>query len=162
MIHKIKKDFLKKFKDNSRLVNLKSFKNFKLEVRKYFGINKGLTKIFFRMLGFSFLGIINKFSFNFINLLEQHLRKNFIIGDFYKRKVEFSIQRFLTLKTYRGFRFKYKLPANGQRTRVNSRTSRKFLFVFSNNKFSKDIFILKEIYSKKLVALGFASKKNNI
>jgi len=163
MIHKIKKDLLRSFTDINRIDNLKNFMNFRLEVKNYFGIGNSLVKILFKILGFSnFNGIIHKFSYNIIVLLENFIRKNFIIGDFYKRRLNLQYMRFIKIKSYRGFRFSNKLPARGQRTRVNSRTSRKFKIVAVSNKFSKDIFILKENYSKKFADKDKINNEKNI
>jgi|LakMenEpi03Aug12_release.lakeMendotaPanAssembly.Ray.scaffolds.fasta_scaffold305860_3 ribosomal protein S13 len=163
MIHKIKKDLLRNFKDINRIDNLKNFMNFRLEIKNYFGIGNSLINIFFRMLGFSNLkGIIHKFSYNVIVLLENFIRKNFIIGDLYKRKLNSQYTRYMKIKSYRGFRFSNKLPARGQRTRVNSRTSRKFKIIVVSNKFSKDIFILKQNYIKKFLDKDKINNEKNI
>ena len=163
MIHKIKKDLLKSFKDINRIDNLKNFMNFRLEIKKYFGIGNNLINILFKLLGFSNIkGIIHKFSYNLIVLLENYIRKNYIIGDLYKRKLNFQYIRYMKIRSYRGFRFSNKLPARGQRTRVNSRTSRKFKIVSVSNKFSKDIFILKENYSKKFADKDKINNEKNI
>ena len=58
--------------------------------------------------------------------------KNFLkIEDDLKQQTLINIKRLIFIKSYRGFRHLKNLPVRGQRTRTNSRTSRKNLLKFN-------------------------------
>jgi small subunit ribosomal protein S13 len=67
---------------------------------------------------------------NLRDLLESGTYK--IEGDL-KRFVTLNIKRLININSFRGKRHIKGLPSRGQRTKTNSRTSRK-IFVFKNNK----------------------------
>ena len=57
--------------------------------------------------------------------LSNYILNNFIIDLKLKDKIYMNIKHLITLKTYKGFRHKYKLPLNGQRTKTNAQTQKK-------------------------------------
>lgn len=120
-----------------------SFYNFHLEIKEYFGINNGIIRRLIKLFGFSKKGEITEPFKRDINSMETLLRKKFKIGDIFKKQLEIKYKRYLKIKSYRGFRHKFKLPANGQRTKVNAKTSRKQKVINLGTKYNKDIFILK-------------------
>ena len=121
----------------------KKFYNFDLEIKDYYGVNKGIVNKIIKLFGFSKKGEITEPLKKDVNILESFLRKDFMIGDEFKKEIESRFNRYLIIKSYRGFRHKFKLPANGQRTRVNARTSRKHINLNLGNQFNKDIYNLK-------------------
>lgn len=58
-----------------------------------------------------------------VNKIQRLLEKYALEGDL-RQQVNDNIQRLKRIKSYRGMRHAAKLPARGQRTRVNSRTVR--------------------------------------
>jgi small subunit ribosomal protein S13 len=58
------------------------------------------------------------------NKLREYIRKNFKVEGDLKREVLGNIKRLKEIKTYKGERHGKRLPARGQRTKTNSRTSR--------------------------------------
>jgi Ribosomal protein S13 len=55
------------------------------------------------------------------------LTKEKSLGNALKRSVNNNFKREIALKTYKGSRYKNKVPVRGQRTRTNSKTAKKRL-----------------------------------
>lgn len=53
------------------------------------------------------------------------LNKEKSLGNALKRSINNNLKREIALKTYKGSRYKNKVPVRGQRTRTNSKTSKK-------------------------------------
>lgn len=60
--------------------------------------------------------------------ISRFILKNYRIGNEIKRHARFVRDQELNMKSYKGFRFLYGLPAHGQRTRTNGRTAKKKIF----------------------------------
>lgn len=57
-------------------------------------------------------------------------KKERTLGSFLKRSVNNNIKKEISLNTFKGNRFKFKMPVHGQRTRSNNKTNKKKLSVF--------------------------------
>ena len=60
-----------------------------------------------------------------INLLNDHIYKNYIIGDDLKKQLIQNIKQSISSGSFHGRKLKAGLPANGQKSRSNAKTSRK-------------------------------------
>ncbi len=52
-------------------------------------------------------------------------KKEKTLGSFLKRSVNNNIKKEISLNTFKGNRFKFKMPVRGQRTRSNNKTNKK-------------------------------------
>lgn len=74
---------------------------------------------------------LNIFKKRVINLTNEDISnlsiilKRFLLGINLKKKIISDINKLIYIKCYRGTRHKKKLPVRGQRTRTNSKSSRK-------------------------------------
>ena len=59
-----------------------------------------------------------------VNLLNDHIYKNYLIGDDLKKEIRNNISRLINSGSFRGKRLKNGLPCNGQNTRSNGKTAR--------------------------------------
>jgi len=72
-----------------------------------------------------------------LTIVEKERLKNFLLEKektlsiYLKRSISLNIKKELALKTYKGSRYKNKMPVRGQRTRSNNQTNKK-----------KDIFLV--------------------
>lgn len=62
-----------------------------------------------------------------ISLICKYIMANFKIGSQLKKSIRYDIQRYIKIRSYRGFRHKKNLPLRGQRTHTNAKTARKLL-----------------------------------
>ena len=93
----------------------------------YYGLSKYSQKIFRTCWGFSFFnGLDNKNIYNSIIDIEQFLKENFFNENFIKKIYINDVNFYKDLKNYKGFRFIFKLPVKGQRTKTNCQNSRLF------------------------------------
>ena len=60
-----------------------------------------------------------------INLLNDHIYKNYLIGDDLKKQLIQNIKQSINSGSFHGKKLKAGLPANGQKSRSNAKTSRK-------------------------------------
>lgn len=98
-------------------------KYFYSELTKIYGIGyKTSSKICrkFKIYNKKVKEINSKTKINIINEL-----KKYVVGIDLKKEVFYNIKRLIRINSYRGYRHLKKLPSRGQRTRTNSRTSRK-------------------------------------
>jgi small subunit ribosomal protein S13 len=58
------------------------------------------------------------------NALREYIAKNFTVEGDLRREVQMNIKRLIEIGCYRGLRHRRNLPAHGQRTRTNARTSK--------------------------------------
>lgn len=109
-------------------VNLLKNKAIYISLTSIYGIGKSLSKKILNFLNINpyikTLNILNDDFLNLKNLLES---KKYILENDLKKFNKFNINRLININCYRGKRLKKGLPVNGQRTRTNSRTSRKAL-----------------------------------
>jgi small subunit ribosomal protein S13 len=60
-----------------------------------------------------------------ISLICKYIMENFKTGSQLKKSIQQDIQRYIKIKSYKGSRHRKGLPLRGQRTKTNSKTSRK-------------------------------------
>lgn len=93
---------------------------------KLYGININLIFKALTVLGFSYNNLYYnkkiKLSEKELLLLYKFLLSHFITDLKLRDKIFMNIKKLKTLKTYKGFRHKYFLPVNGQRTKTNAQT----------------------------------------
>jgi small subunit ribosomal protein S13 len=58
------------------------------------------------------------------SVLREYISKNFKVEGDLRREVQMNIKRLIEIGCYRGLRHRRNLPARGQRTRTNARTSK--------------------------------------
>ena len=59
-----------------------------------------------------------------VNLLRDFISKNYKVEGDLRREVQMAVKRLIEIGCYRGLRHRRNLPARGQRTRTNARTSK--------------------------------------
>lgn len=107
----------KSFNSNKKLHNALSY---------IYGLNKKNVYSLLCDLGFSPNTRINDLTSDNIDTLKNYFKKNnIIIEKDLKMKKKQIIQDSINLNTYKGFRYKHKLPVNGQRTHTNASTIKK-------------------------------------
>lgn len=129
---------------------------FRKFIRLNFGINKHVIYKILCSLGINVLGNNidknwNKISNSDYLLFVQYIERFFLIESSLKGIIFSNIRKYRVTKSYKGSRYFYGLPANGQRTKTNARTCKRF------NKIKKSLNI--SLKSKKPVVKG---KKSNL
>lgn len=129
---------------------------FRKFIRLNFGINKHVIYKILCSLGINVLGNNidknwNKISNSDYLLFVQYIERFFLIESSLKGIIFSNIRKYRVTKSYKGSRYFYGLPANGQRTKTNARTCKRF------NKIKKSLNISSK--SKKPVVKG---KKSNL
>ena len=118
--------------------NISENKNINIALKQVFGIGKALSCKICQRLGLSENIKLSKINFRqmekisiLINNSEaagkgsEAVGNNFYFGNSYKQIIQKQKQRLVKISSYRGFRFKQKLPARGQRTHTNAKTAKK-------------------------------------
>ena len=59
-----------------------------------------------------------------VSLMRDYISQNFKVEGDLRREVQLNIKRLIEIGCYRGLRHRRNLPARGQRTRTNARTSK--------------------------------------
>ena len=59
-----------------------------------------------------------------VTLLREFITKNYKVEGDLRREVQMAVKRLIEIGCYRGLRHRRNLPARGQRTRTNARTSK--------------------------------------
>jgi small subunit ribosomal protein S13 len=59
-----------------------------------------------------------------VSLLREFITKNYKVEGDLRREVQMAVKRLIEIGCYRGLRHRRNLPARGQRTRTNARTSK--------------------------------------
>lgn len=96
------------------------------ELTKIYGIGIKRSKKMLDKLNIGHLKTISSLSDEDKDKLKNFLlSKEKTIGNALKRFVNNNIKREITLKSFKGQRYKTKMPVRGQRTRTNSKTSKK-------------------------------------
>jgi small subunit ribosomal protein S13 len=67
---------------------------------------------------------VNDLSEAEVNSLREFISKSYKVEGDLRREVQMSIKRLIEIGCYRGLRHRRNLPAHGQRTRTNARTSK--------------------------------------
>ena len=118
--------------------NISENKNINIALKQVFGIGKALSCKICQRLGLSENIKLSKINFRqmekisiLINNSEaagegsEAAGNSFYFGNSYKQIIQKQKQRLVKISSYRGFRFKQKLPARGQRTHTNAKTAKK-------------------------------------
>jgi small subunit ribosomal protein S13 len=106
--------------------DLKENKQVSRELEKIYGLSKTTSSDLCKKLGLSttFL-VLNLSNEQFTELIKCIESLNLIIaGDLLKLKL-LTINRFISIKSYKGIRRKRGLPVRGQRTHTNAKTAKK-------------------------------------
>jgi small subunit ribosomal protein S13 len=104
--------------------NISENKNINIALKQVFGIGKALSCKICQRLGLSENIKLSKLNFRQMEKISI-LINNFYFGNSYKQIIQKQKQRLVKISSYRGFRFKQKLPARGQRTHTNAKTAKK-------------------------------------
>ena len=120
----------------------KRLKFFDRQLLKYYGLGNFQRIKIMSLFGLSSKGLIRNISNLEVSPIEKFIRKNFILEDNLRRKIITKINLLKDLKLYKGFRHKYNLPVNGQRTRTNAQTMKKKKKIMLS-RYIKDIYKLK-------------------
>jgi small subunit ribosomal protein S13 len=100
------------------------------ELTKIYGIGFNRSKKILNFLNIDYLSTIKNLSEEKKEQLKNLIlekEKNF--GNALKRSINNNFKREIALKSYKGSRYKNKLPVRGQRTRTNSKTAKKGTFL---------------------------------
>ena len=65
--------------------------------------------------------------------MSRYMRRYYKIGPELRREIRPIMERYISIGSYRGFRYVRRLPVRGQRTHGNSRTARKFFLSYISN-----------------------------
>jgi small subunit ribosomal protein S13 len=101
-------------------------KKLNIAITKVYGIGYSLAKIYCRKVGLS--NAIKVGDITEAKLLEIYrlLVNNYLLDYQLKQRKDEIIKKRINVKSYKGLRYIYNLPSNGQRTKTNSRTARNF------------------------------------
>lgn len=112
-------------------ITLDENKSILKELVKIYGIGRKRAKKILDMLSIDYLIPINDLTNEKKEQLKEFLiSKEKTLGNALKRSISNNFKKEIVLKTYRGFRYKHKLPVRGQRTRTNAKTTRKCGILF--------------------------------
>lgn len=108
-------------------IKIKNYQNIKQGLMNIFGINNLIAKNCMKKLGLNFCK-----NYDFENLskeelldLKEYIELNFKVETSLKKEVRKYKSIILKSNSYRANRLKKGLPANGQRTHTNAKTSKK-------------------------------------
>ena len=90
-----------------------------------YGLGYNLAKQVCEQLGISSNIKCKNLNNNQLDRLTRCISQNYLIGDHLKEKISKNKQHFISINSYRGFRYIEKLPCRGQRTHGNAQTARK-------------------------------------
>lgn len=106
-----------------------NFENNKLlyiALTNIYGIGLTTAKHILNELNINLNRKVNTISSIEFNLIFKYIEnKNYLIENALKRNISLNIKKLIDINSYRGQRHKKKLPVRGQRTKTNSRTSRR-------------------------------------
>lgn len=102
-------------------VDLKNNTKVILGISKLYGLGLFIAKLMFNELNISFDFRIKNMTQNiYIKILKWLEINKLIVENNLKQKTNLDIERLKSIKTYRGMRHIYMLPARGQRTKTNA------------------------------------------
>ncbi len=104
--------------------DIKQNKNANVALSGIFGIGKNISKKICQLLGFSENIKLNQLNSAQIEKISQLINENFYFGNEYKQILRKQKLRLIKISSYKGFRFKQGLPARGQRTHTNAKTTK--------------------------------------
>ena len=107
--------------------NLQNDNSLRLELNKIYGLNNSLITICFNNLGINSTIQTKFLKKKLIKKLKDFLKNEFIIDSDLK-KIQNNTKKFeLQIKTIKSLRKLQGLPVNGQRTKTNAKTTKKYL-----------------------------------
>ena len=109
-------------------INLLKKKAIFISLTLIYGIGKSLSLKILKSLNINpLIKTSDLTDIDFLKLKILLESKKYLLENDLKKFNIFNIKRLITINCYRGKRLKKGLPVNGQRTRTNSRTSRKLI-----------------------------------
>lgn len=109
---------------NNNILNYKN-KKLILILNKIYGLNKQQIIFILNNLGINQNININNTTQEMLKFINDLITKNYIINNDLKFKTKNNIKNKNLLNTYKGYRFKNKLPIHGQNTHSNGKTAKK-------------------------------------
>ena len=111
-------------------VDLKNNTKVILGISKLNGLGLFTAKLMFNELNISFdFRIKNMTQSIYIKILKWLETNKLIVENNLKQRIVLDIERLKSIKTYRGMRHIYALPARGQRTKTNACSTKKLSFI---------------------------------
>lgn len=92
------------------------------------GLNKNSILKVFSILGFNHKTRIDDLSKDDYKNIDSILNEYFLVNEDVSKFTDEMRRRYIDIKHYKGLRYRYGFPVNGQRTSSNSKTSKKFSF----------------------------------
>lgn len=90
------------------------------------GVGKSRALLICKELGIKENNYIKDLTKSQIKKITLYIKKHFIIGQKIDNIVTLNIRNLIKISSFRGFRHARGLPVNGQRTKTNAKTARKF------------------------------------
>jgi small subunit ribosomal protein S13 len=108
-----------------RKKRLNTNKSIQYALAKLSGVGPFLARQICSQLGFPLSLSLSELSYEDRESLIQVIEEYHVVERELKAKVKASKKHLLAIKCYRGYRLRDGLPANGQRTHTNAKTSKK-------------------------------------
>lgn len=108
--------------------NLSGKKKVPMALSAIFGIGTHSSQQICDKLGIASRVTVDQLSTKKINQLARFIRQYYETGSQLRRNIRNSMERYVYIAAYRGFRYTQGLPVRGQRTHGNARTVRKKAF----------------------------------
>lgn len=109
---------------NNNILNYKN-KKLILILNKIYGLNNQQIIFILNNLGINKNININNLTQEMLKSINDIINKNYIINNDLKFKTKNNIKNKNLLNTYKGYRYKNKLPIHGQNTHSNGKTAKK-------------------------------------
>lgn len=106
-------------------LSLNSKKKIYILLQQIFGINRYSALVICKTLGFNSLTSASALRPRHISVIKQFVLTRFKVSSDLERVLATYIGDLISIKSYRGFRHRLKLPVRGQRTHTNRQTQKK-------------------------------------
>jgi len=97
------------------------------EIQKVYGVGKFISKNICKQIGISQKAKVRDIQEGKFLEMYRLLSKRVLLDFELRYKSYMYMQKKIELKSYKGLRYSYGLPANGQRTKTNGRTAKKLI-----------------------------------
>ena len=124
-----------------------------LALNEIYGLGNNLAEQICEQLGISSNVKCKNLNNNQLDRLTQCISQNYLTADHLKEKINKNKRHFISINSYKGFRYIERLPCRGQRTHGNAQTARK------NTAFSLSKFLANPLLNKKKKNYPRNSKK---
>ena len=94
-------------------------------LNKIYGLGNNLAEQICEQLGISSTIKCKNLNNNQLDRLTQCISENYLTAEHLKEKISKNKRHFISINSYRGFRYIERLPCRGQRTHGNAQTARK-------------------------------------